>query len=155
MEYIKGADSAEGCFLCDLPARGEDEDHFILRRGTHAFVIMNLYPYNSGHLLVAPFRHVGNLEDLRPEEAQEGFALLGESVAALKQALDPHGFNIGMNLGRVAGAGVPDHLHFHIVPRWGGDTNFMPVLGETKVLPELLAQTFAKLKPHFGEPADA
>lgn len=150
MEYIKGADAAEGCFLCDLPRRDDDEETYILRRGSSAFVILNIYPYNSGHLMVAPFRHVGNLEELSPDEAQEGFGLLGESVAALKQALDPHGFNIGMNLGRVAGAGVPDHLHFHVVPRWGGDTNFMPVLGETKVLPELLAQTYAKLKPHFA-----
>jgi ATP adenylyltransferase len=149
MSYIKGADSAEGCFLCDAPDLDEDDRTYILVRGKSAFVILNIYPYNTGHIMVAPYRHVADLETLEPDEGLEGFALLRASVEALKQAFEPQGFNIGMNLGRVAGAGVPDHLHFHVVPRWGGDTNFMPVLGATKVLPELLDETYAKLKPLF------
>jgi ATP adenylyltransferase len=150
MEYIKSGTHDEiECIFCELPARDDDESTFILKRGRLAFVILNIFPYNSGHLMVAPFRHIADVEELTTEEGHEGFALLGRSVHALKEALQPQGFNIGMNLGRVAGAGVPDHLHFHVVPRWGGDTNFMPVLGETKVLPELLEESYAKLKPLF------
>src|SRR5262249_47504784 len=113
------------------------------------FVILNAYPYNPGHLMVAPLRHVGELEELSSEELADGDRLLQTSVRALKDASDPHGFNVGMNLGRVAGAGVPGHLHWHVVPRWNGDTNFMPVLGVTRVLSEALSATFAKLKPRF------
>lgn len=149
MSYIKGADSAESCFLCDAPELDDDGRTYILARGKKAFVILNIFPYNTGHVMVAPYRHVADLESLGAEEGLEGFALLRTSVEALKEAFEPQGFNIGMNLGRVAGAGVPDHLHFHVVPRWGGDTNFMPVLGATKVLPELLDETYAKLKPLF------
>lgn len=151
MEYIKGADAAESCFLCDAPDLdpAQDDRTYLLKRGKRSFVILNIYPYNTGHLMVAPYRHVGELEALEPDEGIEGFALLRAGVEALKAAFGPHGFNIGMNLGRVAGAGVPDHLHFHVVPRWGGDTNFMPILGGTKVLPEMLDETYAKLKPLF------
>ena len=149
MEYIKGADQTDGCFLCDLPGKGDDAAAYILSRADAAFVILNIYPYNTGHLMVAPYRHIGGLGELTPEEGAEGFGLLRRSVDALTEAYQPHGFNIGMNLGRVAGAGIPDHLHFHVVPRWGGDTNFMPVLTQTKVLPELLDETYAKLKPLF------
>ncbi len=152
MAYIQQAaavQDVEGCIFCELPEKHDDERTYILHRGDHAFVILNIYPYNSGHLMVAPFRHVADLEGMEAEEAADGFALLKRSIEALKEAYQPHGFNIGMNLGRVAGAGVPDHVHFHVVPRWGGDTNFMPVLGETKVLPELLDETYATLKPLF------
>jgi ATP adenylyltransferase len=149
MEYIQGAHEATGCIFCELPAAGDDEGAYILARRERAFAILNAYPYNPGHLMVAPFRHVGDLEALDPDEWTDTAALLGRSVAAIKAAADPAGFNVGMNLGRVAGAGIPDHLHWHVVPRWNGDTNFMPIVGETRVLPELLAETYAKLKPQF------
>jgi ATP adenylyltransferase len=149
MEYIKsaGAENQEGCIFCDLPAKGDDEAVFILARADRAFAILNAYPYNPGHLMVAPFRHVGELEELDETELLDSNHLLQRSIRALREAMEPQGYNLGMNLGRIAGAGLPDHLHWHVVPRWGGDTNFMPVLGETKVLPELLSETYAKLRP--------
>lgn len=142
-EYVTKADDDEGCFLCD-----PDEEH-VLHRSGHVFVILNLFPYNTGHLMVAPVRHVGELWDLTQEERHDLFDTTVRAVEAVRDALSPHGFNTGMNLGRVAGAGVPGHLHVHVVPRWGGDTNFMPVTGGTKVLPETLDQTAAKLRPLF------
>ena len=150
MEYIKGADQTDGCFLCDLPASGDDEGAYILKRGDAAFVIMNIYPYNSGHLMVAPYTHVGDLTALPRTHMQELFALVQQTVAVLGDVYRPEGFNVGMNLGKVAGAGVPDHLHVHVVPRWGGDTNFMPIVGNTKVLPESLEQTYDRLRPGFA-----
>jgi len=152
MEYIRSAADEEpaGCIFCELPGMGDDEAALILSREEHAFVMLNKYPYNPGHLMVAPFRHVGQLDDLSDEELLGTTKLLGHAVAALREAGEPHGFNIGMNVGRAAGAGIPDHVHWHVVPRWGGDHNFMPVIGQTKVLPELLDETYAKLRPHFG-----
>ena len=150
MEYIRTATHDDDeCFLCAEPGAGDDERFFILSRLGSAFACLNIYPYNPGHLLVAPFRHVSELEELNAEESGDCDELLRRSVAALKQSMEPHGFNLGMNLGRVAGAGVPGHVHWHVVPRWGGDTNFMPILGETRVLPELLGDTYAKLRPLF------
>jgi ATP adenylyltransferase len=108
-------------------------------------VILNRYPYNPGHLMVAPFRHVGELEEAKEEELADLDRLLQRSIRALKEEYEPQGFNVGMNLGRVAGAGIPDHVHWHVVPRWNGDTNFMPVIGQTKVLPELLGESYRKL----------
>jgi ATP adenylyltransferase len=146
MEYINYAREGEGgCIFCELPAEGDDEKNYILTRGEKAFVILNKFPYNSGHLMIAPFRHVGEVEQLEDEEALDLDHLLQKSLKALKEAMSPDGFNIGMNLGRVAGAGVPDHVHWHVVPRWSGDTNFMPVVGETKVLPELLHESYRRL----------
>jgi ATP adenylyltransferase len=152
MEYIQAAqhDDVE-CFLCAEPLANDDERYFILRRTAHAFACLNIYPYNPGHLLIAPFRHVADLEALEAGESTDCDLLLRRSVAALKEAMQPHGFNLGMNLGRVAGAGLPGHIHWHVVPRWGGDTNFMPIVGETRVLPELLADTFAKLRPLLAD----
>jgi ATP adenylyltransferase len=149
MAYIKGAERHETCFLCDASQAPEskDEENLVLARGERAFVILNLYPYNTGHLMVAPYRHVGELEDLMHEEFDEVWSWTRRSVAAHREASQPEGFNIGINLGTVAGAGVPGHFHLHVVPRWGGDTNFMPVVGETKVLPELLSQTYERLRP--------
>ena len=115
----------------------------------HSFVILNLYPYNSGHLMIAPYEHIGALEELPAETGAEMWALAQRSVGILKEAYGPDGFNLGMNIGRLAGAGVPGHLHLHVVPRWGGDTNFMAVVGETKLLPESLEQTYARLRPLF------
>ena len=148
MEYIRSAvgEDPQGCLFCDKLAAGDDEDSLILARSDLAFAILNAYPYNPGHLMVAPVRHVGELEELRPDELAAGSELLQRSVRALKESSNPDGFNLGMNLGRVAGAGIPGHLHWHVVPRWNGDTNFMPVLGETRVLPEALEATYARLK---------
>jgi ATP adenylyltransferase len=151
-EYVTSAGNSDDCIFCDHLARGADEDAHILFRGDMTFAILNAYPYNSGHLMVAPLRHVGELEDVEAGELQELMETVRRSVSVLKGAMRPHGFNVGLNLGRVAGAGLPGHLHVHVVPRWGGDTNFMPVVGETKVMPELLADTYAKLRPLFEGP---
>jgi ATP adenylyltransferase len=149
MEYIRSAqDDSAGCFLCDKQHLADD-DALILARTDLAIVLLNAYPYNPGHMLAAPKRHVAQLEDLDEAELGETSSLLQRSIRALKEAVEPHGFNLGINLGRVAGAGVPDHVHWHIVPRWNGDTNFMPVTGKTRVLPELLADTWSKLRPRF------
>ena len=143
------SDSDDGCFMCDALAATDDPANHVLHRGDAAFVILNAYPYNTGHLMVAPTRHVGELEEMSPEERVEIMDLTTRAVGVIRAAMSPHGFNIGINLGQVAGAGLPGHVHVHVVPRWGGDTNFMPVVGETKVLPEMLADTYAKLKPGF------
>jgi len=151
MAYIESArdESGEECFLCSKPHQGDDAAALILARSGAAFVLLNAFPYNPGHLMVAPFRHVGELEALTDEELLDASHLLQRSTAALTTGMEPQGFNVGLNLGRVAGAGIPGHLHWHVVPRWNGDTNFMPVLGETRVLPESLERTYAKLKPLF------
>jgi ATP adenylyltransferase len=140
---------AKGCIFCDLPAAGDDQANLILGRGELAFAILNRFPYNPGHLMVAPYRHVGDYAELSAEELAGLMALARTGLLALRAESEPHGFNLGMNLGQVAGAGIADHVHLHLVPRWGGDTNFMPIVGQTKVLPELLADTWAKLAPHF------
>ena len=150
MEYMsKADDDAGGCIFCDQLAEDDDEFARILYRGPAAFVILNAFPYNTGHLMIAPRRHVGELVDTRADERRELMDLTSSAVEIIRSAMDPHGFNIGINLGQVAGAGIPGHLHIHVVPRWGGDTNFMPVVGQTKVLPEMLADTYAKLRPGF------
>ena len=151
LEYVTGFSGGnEGCFMCTAVAASDDAAHHVLHRGDTAFVILNAYPYNTGHLMVAPTRHVGDLEELSPEERVEVMDLTTRAVGIIRAAMAPHGFNIGINLGQVAGAGLPGHMHVHVVPRWGGDTNFMPVVGETKVLPEMLADTYGKLKPGFA-----
>jgi ATP adenylyltransferase len=153
MAYIeanKREGSERGCVFCALLDGTSDEER-ILRRDQLAFVTLARYPYNPGHLLVLPTRHVGELEELTPEEHGAIAQLTARSVSALREASDPHGFNVGLNLGHAAGAGIPEHLHWHVVPRWGGDTNFMPVVGDTRVLPELLQESFEKLAPHFED----
>jgi ATP adenylyltransferase len=148
--FIEGGDKRSGeCFLCAIAAEHDDRGNLVLLRAERAFVLLNLYPYNSGHLLVAPFTHTGDLATLDPCIANDLTHLTQRCVGALQQAYTPEGFNVGMNLGKPAGAGVPDHLHVHVVPRWTGDTNFMPILAETKVLPETLDQTYERLKPLF------
>jgi ATP adenylyltransferase len=152
MQYIRSAAASEepdGCIFCEKPRAGDDEGTYILARSERAFVILNAFPYNPGHLMVAPFRHVGDFVDLDARDLADCDGLLQGSIAALREASAPDGFNVGMNLGRVAGAGIPGHIHWHVVPRWNGDTNFMTVMGETRVLPELLAETYAKLLPLF------
>jgi ATP adenylyltransferase len=151
-EYVgKAAEGEDGCILCDKPAEGKDEENYILARTDLSFAILNAYPYNSGHLMVAPFRHEGEFSKLKDDELLDLQQLMQRCIRALGEAMNPAGYNLGMNLGSVAGAGIPDHLHWHVVPRWNGDTNFMPVLGETKVLPELVRRSFAKLRAYVGK----
>jgi ATP adenylyltransferase len=149
--YLESADGhSTGCFLCAHAADAEhDRENLVLFRAASVFVLLNLYPYNSGHLMVAPYEHIGDFPRLVPGTAAELMAVTQRSVDALQQVYAPDGFNLGMNLGASAGAGVPDHLHMHVVPRWNGDTNFMPVVGGTRVLPESLDQTYERLEPHF------
>jgi ATP adenylyltransferase len=149
--YLEGGDShAAGCFLCAHAADAEhDGENLVLLRGESVFVLLNLYPYNSGHLMVAPYAHTGDFVGLDAGIASELMHVTQRSVGVLQSVYAPDGFNVGMNLGKSAGAGVPDHLHVHVVPRWNGDTNFMPVVGETKVLPESLEQTYTRLAAAF------
>lgn len=145
MTYIRG-EKPTGCIFCKDSCRCED---LILFEGKTAFVMMNRYPYISGHLMIIPYRHVSRMEDLSSEEKLEVFNLQDISVRVLNEALHPDGFNIGMNLGKAAGAGVDDHIHVHIVPRWSGDTNFMSVLGDVRVIPEDIYKTWENLLPYF------
>jgi ATP adenylyltransferase len=144
LDYIQQADELDGCVFC-VAAAGEDDETLVVHRGQHAFVLLNRFPYASGHLMAAPYRHLGEFASLSDEEALELHRLAQAGMSALAAVYAPHGFNLGWNLGRVAGAGVVDHVHLHVVPRWGGDTNFMPVLADVKVLPEHLRDTRAKL----------
>jgi ATP adenylyltransferase len=150
---VTGTGGEGECFFCSHLESPDDEKTGVLSRGDTTFVVLNAYPYNSGHLMVAPVRHVGELAEVSRAELHELMDTTQRCVSILETAYNAHGFNIGMNLGNVAGAGVPGHLHVHVVPRWGGDTNFMPVVGETKVLPEMLADTYAKLRPLFSSPS--
>jgi ATP adenylyltransferase len=140
MAYILGEGKTDGCPFCAIPAMS-DEDGLIVKRGLTTYVVLNLYPYNSGHLMVVPFRHLADYTDISAEETAEIGELTQISMRVLRQVSGAQGFNIGMNQGHVAGAGIASHLHQHVVPRWGGDTNFMPVIGHTKVLPQLLRDT--------------
>jgi ATP adenylyltransferase len=144
LEYIKQADEEDRCFFCRA-AEGPDDEGLVVHRGERAFVLLNKFPYSSGHLLVAPFRHIGDYGDLEDDEALEIHRLAAEGLGALAVVYEPQGYNLGWNLGRIAGAGVLDHVHEHVVPRWAGDTNFMPVLADVKVLPEHLAETRKRL----------
>jgi ATP adenylyltransferase len=144
LEYVASADEQEGCVFCRA-AEGDDRENLVVRRGEHAFVLLNKFPYASGHLLIAPYRHGLNFDDLADEEVLEIHRLGAAGLAALRAVYEPEGFNLGWNIGRIAGAGIPDHGHLHVVPRWGGDTNFMPVLADVKVLPEHLVATRERL----------
>lgn len=150
-QYIlSNSDSAEEkvdwCIFCVFPKLCEDEKRLIIERGKHCFVIMNAYPYNPGHLMVVPYRHTADVTSLTAEEMAEMTALVQKCVRVLTDLMKPHGFNIGMNIGKVAGAGIDQHLHMHIVPRWNGDTNFMPAIGETRVISESLASAYSRIK---------
>jgi ATP adenylyltransferase len=144
LEYIQSADEQEGCVFCRAAEAG-DEDGLVAARGEHAFVLLNRYPYASGHLMIAPYRHEDEFGELSSEEALDVHRLASAALGALSEAMRPQGFNLGWNLGRIAGAGVVDHVHLHVVPRWAGDTNFMPVLADVKVMPEALEDTRRKL----------
>jgi len=151
MSYVtrEPAERAE-CMFCELPRREDDDATYILRRGRTAFVIMNRYPYNNGHLMVVPYVHVPRLTDLDAETAAEMMELTRESQTVVQAVMRPHGLNLGMNQGSAAGAGIEEHLHLHIVPRWVGDTNFMPAIGDTRVIPQHLDETYALLREGFA-----
>jgi ATP adenylyltransferase len=148
MKYIL-SNKTKGCVLCDKVAENDDKKNHILHRGRTCCVMLNLYPYNNGHLMIAPYQHVPSLEMLEEETLIEMMLLVSKCLVALRQCMNPQGFNLGVNIGKAAGAGVYDHVHFHIVPRWEGDTNFMPILAETRVIPELLDDTYDQLKAHL------
>ena len=151
MEYIQ-MEKPEGCILCQKPKEDNDAPNYILYRGDNNFVIMNSYPYNPGHLMIAPYRHIANLGELTAQELHEHFEMVSQSIELLKRVFNPGGFNIGMNLGKVAGAGIEEHIHTHIVPRWQGDTNFVPVISGVRVIPEALDETYKKLKGGESKP---
>ena len=150
-KYVKDAskDNEEECIFCAKPAEDDDEANLIVHRGERCFVILNLYPYTNGHLMVAPYEHIGRLQEIPVETTAEMMALAQAAMGRLEEVYEPHGYNVGLNQGRVAGAGVEHHIHLHVVPRWGGDTNFMPVIADTKVMPQTLEQSYAALKGAF------
>ncbi|MBI3914340.1 MAG: HIT domain-containing protein [Chloroflexi bacterium] len=158
MAYLKAPKGSETreCIFCEKlrAEREKDRANLVLERGARAFIVINLYPYTNGHLMVAPFEHSGDLESLDADTQQEMMRLIGKSIRALRRVMNPQGFNVGANLGRAAGAGVEDHVHFHIVPRWNGDTNFMPVLAETRMISELLPDTYDKLLQALKQETD-
>jgi ATP adenylyltransferase len=149
MEYILSDEKSDGCIFCPGDNRGEDKGRLILHVGSLTLVMMNRYPYINGHLLVAPVRHVSGLDALSNEETLDLLLTVRRSIDILGKVMRPEGFNVGLNLGRVAGAGIEEHVHFHIVPRWNGDTNYMTVLGEVRVIPEHIMETYGKLLPHY------
>lgn len=149
IEYIKSISSEGGCFLCDAASSKDDRKNLILYRGSEAFIILNRYPYNSGHLMIVPFVHTPDIGALTASCRNEILFLCGRSMDILKERVGSQGFNCGMNFGKVAGAGVDDHFHMHLVPRWLGDTNFMPILSETKSMPEYLEETYDHLVGAF------
>jgi len=149
IEYIRGEKETD-CFLCRMFAETTDRENLILFRGSTCAVLMNRFPYNSGHLMIAPFRHIAELEDRTSEEILEMETLTARAIAVLRAVMNPQGFNIGTNLGTAAGAGLKDHLHQHLVPRWVGDTNFMPIMSDTRVVPEALSETYDLLAAEFN-----
>jgi len=154
LKYILGFKNKKGkkrCFLCDAAEHPEhDAENLVLYRGRNAFIIMNRYPYNTGHLLIAPYRHVGDWLELTPEERAEIAELIAFAEEKLRELLAPDGFNVGINIGAVAGAGLPGHVHVHIVPRWKGDTNFLPVVSDVRLVPENVEGTYERLRPLFS-----
>ena len=152
LKYVKGAaDDAGGeCIFCEKPAEGDDEATLIVHRGRRCFVILNKFPYTNGHLMVAPYEHLATLPELEAETVAEMMALVQRAMTVLEDRYSPHGYNVGVNQGRVAGAGVEHHIHMHVVPRWGGDTNFMPVLADTRVMPQTLEESYEALAGRFA-----
>ena len=151
LAYVKDAskDIEEECIFCAKPAADDDEANLIVHRGERCFVILNLFPYTNGHLMIAPYEHLGSIADLDADTVAEMMSLAQRAVVVLGDKYGPQGFNVGFNQGRVAGAGVEHHIHMHVVPRWGGDTNFMPVLADTRVMPQTPAQTYEMLRGTF------
>jgi ATP adenylyltransferase len=149
MSYIRGEKQPDGCIFCLPPQTDDDEQRFVVHRGERCFVVLNAFPYNSGHLMVAPFRHEGSIEALRADELLELMTLAQRSLAALRDAYRPQGFNLGVNEGEVAGAGYAGHVHLHVVPRWAADSNFMAVTGDTRVLPQSLEESYVEVRDRF------
>ena len=151
LAYVKDAakDIEEECIFCAKPGEGDDEANLIVHRGERCFVILNLFPYNIGHLMISPYEHVSSLAVLDTDTVAEMMALAQQAFGVLEEAYSPHGYNVGFNQGRVAGAGVEHHIHMHVVPRWGGDNNFMPVLADTRVMPQSLEQSYETLRGAF------
>jgi|SRR5215813_894912 len=148
--YIASADKQDACVFCTIQNSRDDATNFVLYRGRLVFVVLNLFPYTSGHLMIVPYEHTASFARLNQEATSEMFELAKRSQAILDEEYHADGFNIGLNLGRAAGAGIADHIHVHVVPRWMGDANFVSIIGETRVLPEDLATTYQRLKSHFG-----
>ncbi|MGH2517287.1 MAG: HIT family protein [Ktedonobacterales bacterium] len=145
----KGKKKDGGCIFCEKLAENRDTKNLILHRGERCFVLMNLYPYNNGHLMIAPYAHVPSIEELDAPTLTDIMTTAQQCLVMLREAIHPHGYNMGINQGVAAGAGIADHVHYHIVPRWNGDTNFMPVLADVKVMPDFLANTYRQLKAHW------
>ena len=148
MDYIKSP-REKGCIFCDKPAADDDRESLLLYRGNASYVLMNLYPYNNGHLMIAPYEHKADPSKVSSDTRSEMMDLVDRSMEIMKAVMSPQGFNFGANIGEAGGAGIADHLHYHLVPRWSGDTNFMPVLGHTKTVVEGLKETYDSLKPEF------
>lgn len=151
MPYIQSEHEDQGCIFCLAAETGDDAERHVLRRGERCFALLNAFPYNSGHLMVAPCRHVPSIEALDHDELLELMTLAQRALGALREAYGPQGFNIGINEGKVAGAGFADHVHLHVVPRWAADSNFMAVTGDTRVLPQALEDTYATLRPRLSD----
>jgi len=151
MEFIKDLtqDKYKECLFCSLNKSKDDRASLVLKRGKTCYIVLNRYPYNNGHMMIVPYRHIGNLSELTPEEGSEMISLTGRATDILKTEIKADGFNAGFNLGRVAGAGIEGHIHFHLVPRWNGDHNFFPVLGETRSMPQYLEETYDHLVKSF------
>jgi ATP adenylyltransferase len=151
LAYVKDAakDSEQECIFCAKPAAGDDRDNLIVHRGERCFVILNLFPYTNGHLMVSPFEHIGRFQEIPPEVTAEMNALAQRSMSILEDVYGPEGFNLGINQGRIAGAGVEGHIHLHVVPRWAGDNNYMPVIADTKVMPQSLEESYDAIKEGF------
>ena len=151
MDYVAGDEGrSDGCVFCELPAHGDDSAVYILHRGRRAYVIMNRFPYNNGHVMIVPDDHAAALTDLEPAVTTELMDLTRRTQTVIAEAMKPHGFNVGINQGRAAGAGIHEHLHIHVLPRWVGDTNFMPALSDTRVMPQHLDDSFALLRAGFA-----
>jgi len=153
MEFIRNVDGDTGCFLCRAASAGDDRESAVVRRGKTCLCVLNLFPYNNGHLLISPFRHEGRLEALTEAERNEVMSLTLEAKLALDRLVEPHGYNIGINLGRTAGAGLVEHFHLHVVPRWSGDVNFMTTVGSTKVIPQALEEMWTLLRKEWDRVA--
>jgi ATP adenylyltransferase len=151
MAYIENQENEDGCIFCSLPKQKDDRENLIIFRGKRAFVIVNRYPYTSGHLMVVPFAHKPDFEQLIPKTRAEMMELATRCMRILRKVYNPQAFNLGANVGEVAGAGIPDHVHIHIVPRWAGDTNFMSTVGEVRVLPETLEETYRRIRTAWDE----
>lgn len=148
-QYVTKEKKSDGCIFCDLPKAGNDEESLIVHRGRLNYIILNRYPYTTGHLMVVPFHHTDSLQGIDDATADELFALVRTSDRVVREVYRPKGVNIGMNIGEAAGAGIAEHIHMHLLPRWIGDANFMSVIGETRILPEELSETYRKLKAKF------